>query len=225
MNIQHRNGFGSLQAQTIFPILGDLSESELQELGRPRKIPRGTVLFRQGQEELELPLLLKGEVRVYKISESGRELSFSRLQPGRACVLAVNCIMQKTPFPAFAAADTDLEMLTVPGRLLKKFMQQYPSWNSFVWSLMSQCVHQVINVAEEVVCQSLDQRLAKYLSRHEAQSTLQKTHEHIAREINSTREVISRRLKVFEKQNLVSLGRRSVVILDPAGLFKLAQAN
>ena len=211
--------------ESKFPILAELTEEERALIGEAHIIPDQTELFSEGEQCHYLPLLLEGNVRVYKIAESGRELSFSRLGGGQACVLVTNCILENKPFPAFAVASGELKVLKIPASALTKFMEKYPSWKQFVWGMMSQCVSRVIHVAEEVVCQPLDQRLARYLLQSFQEyddPVLRRTHEEVSRELNCTREVVSRLLKNFEKRDLVKLSRGKITILN---LNQLAYLN
>lgn len=214
MKIQEGIKTTTLHHQEHFPMLSDLTDDERDEIGPIKVIPRGTAIATEGQTCQYLPLLLQGEVRVFRIAENGRELSFSKLVPGQACVLVANCILQGQGFPAFAVAESELRVIMVPARLVPVLMERHPSWKVFIWSLMSNCVSSVISVAEEVVCHSLEQRIARYLKPHNNGVVLKRTHEHIAREINSTREVVSRALKGLEKRGIVKLGRGRVTILD-----------
>lgn len=176
----------------------------------------GQHLAWEGQECTGLGLVLAGMARVYKLGESGREITLYRVEPGESCILTASCLLSGQPFPAFAQVEQTLQARWLPAQPFRQRMHQSEAWRSFVFQLLSRRLASVIGVVEEVAFRRVDHRLAEFLLLHPQGCAL--THQQIAQELGSSREVISRLLKDFERHGWVSLGRGHLSLLDPAGL-------
>lgn len=175
-----------------------------------------------------LPLVLSGQARVYKMGAQGREITLYRIAPGESCILTASCILGDRDFPAFARTDPDVEMLLVPSGSVRQWMHNDPAWRQFVFQLIARRLVTVIETVDEVTFQRLDARLAAHLLdrlQMAEDDTLHMTHETIASELGSSREVISRQLKTFERKGLVMLGRGVLTVQNPAGLRRTAQGH
>jgi CRP/FNR family transcriptional regulator len=212
---------------TVFPFLADLSprsrESLLAQAVRKR-LASGEILAQSGRECRHLPMVLKGTMRVYKLSESGKELTLYRIEPGESCVLTATCILNGGRFPAVAEAEGDADLLLVPARLFARFVEEEKDWRRFVFSLYSRRLESVLTLVEEVAFQHVDARIASHLLARASQpgGVVRQTHARIAYELGTSREVVTRILKDFESLALVATRRGAVEVLRPEELKKKA---
>ena len=190
----------------------------------PAHIPAGHVIAETGSECSQLALVVSGSVRVYKLADKGREITLYRIKDGDSCVLTASCLMSATPFPAIAVAETELDAIVIPAISAKSWMTQYPPWSSFVFGLISKRLTEVITVLENVTFQRMDVRVAAYLvNMTDKGLTLAITHHEIAADLGSSREVVSRTLKEFDKQGWINMGRGELIIQDLPQLQNLAE--
>lgn len=204
-----------------FPFLtGELGERFARHATR-RVLPRGAVVYEQGFPCELVPFIVAGVVRVFKLGENGREVTLFRVYPGQTCILSTSCGVSGASYPAIAEAEADVEMWTVPVRLFRQWMQAYPALQAFVSGMLSDRLADMMLVVEEVAFRRVDLRLAEWLLRASeppASPVLEATHAHIAVELGSAREVISRILKDFERHGYVRLGRGRVEVADREAL-------
>lgn len=190
--------------------------------GRALRLDPGQFVCMQGQGCSHLALVLDGTVRVYKSGESGREITLYRVERGESCILTASCILNERPFPAYAVTETQVAACMIPASTFQRWVEAYREWQQYVFDLMARRLEAVIEVVEEVAFRRLDARLADYLlgeAGDEPQdAVIHATHEAIAAELGSSREVVSRLLKDFEREGLVGLSRGAVTVADPGGL-------
>ena len=199
---------------SLFPVFGKAGkdvQAELLEHTTLVRIPTHQFICLEGNKCSGIPLVLEGRARVYKLSESGREITLYRVEPGDSCILTASCIMSGVEFPAFVATETEVEAIVIPAATLQRWVNQYPVWREFLWHLLATRFAEVISLVEEVAFQRVDKRRAEYLL-HLAgtDGKIRKTHQDIAADIGSSREVISRILKEFEHKGLITLSRGEI---------------
>ena len=197
-----------------FPLFGKAGldvQTELFEHAALVQIRAHQFICLEGNKCSGIPLVLEGRARVYKLSESGREITLYRVEPGDSCILTASCIMSGIDFPAFVATETDVEAIVVPPAVLHRWVNQYEVWSEFLWTMLASRFAEVISLVEEVAFRRVDKRTADYLV-HAADTSgiIKKTHQDIAADIGTSREVISRILKEFEHSGLVTLSRGEI---------------
>ncbi len=204
------------------PTLNEAGEdlwSELLASGVARELPPRQFIRMEGDHCEHLPLVLSGAARVYTMGESGREITLYRIERGESCILTASCILNELEFPAFARTETETEVFLVPAASLQGWFDRYAVWRSYVLSLVSSRLADVIGLVKEVTFLRLDERLVEYLIGAPKQgNTVTITHAALASELGTSREVVSRILESFESQGLVSLERGSIRICDESGL-------
>jgi len=209
-----------------FPSLADLEE-KIQKETQQVELDSGAFICMDGNVCQSLALVTEGRARVYKSSESGREITLYRVEPGESCILTASCILSNRQFPAFAVADTDVTARLVPASTVRQWMDTEPAWRRYVFELVAGRLDTVIATLEEVAFRRLDTRLARLLLDESTPEggapTLHVTHERLAADLGSAREVVSRLLKDFEQDGLVQLQRGTVVLTDPAGLRRVGR--
>ena len=192
---------------------------DFQQVAFFAKIPAGHDVFLEGDRVDAIALLLSGVVRVYKISETGREITLYRFGNGQSCILTANAIMSQQTFPAVATVEQDAEAVMIPAKDFREWVGRYDVWREFVFELLSQRLATVMTVVDEIAFRRMDARLASLLlTRSRVQNPMRITHQEIASELGTSREVISRLLEDFSERGFVRVGRGEIEMLDPDGL-------
>lgn len=193
--------------------------NEFQSKAFYARIPAGKDVFIEGDAADTLALLISGVVRVYKIGETGREITLYRFGRGESCILTANAILSNKSFPAIATVEEDAEAIIVPAEVFRDWVKRYDAWREFVFELLSERLATIMTVVDEVVFQRMDRRVAAWLSKLNTHAgPIRITHQEIAAELGSSREVISRILEDLSKADLVLLGRGTIEVLDTEGL-------
>ena len=183
------------------------------------KIPAGRQIFAEGDKVDGIALLMSGVVRVYKIGGTGREITLYRFGEGESCVITANAILHQLDFPAIAIVEQDAEAVMIPAEIFSDWVRRYDPWRDFVLNLVSDRLVSVMEIVDEVAFQRMDRRVASFLlQRSQHQNPIRITHQEIANEIGSSREVISRLLEDFVQREIVRLSRGEIEVLDFEGL-------
>lgn len=200
-------------------ILTDLSQAE-HDLVVAQAIavtaPPGTVLFDAGHACQALPLVLSGSIRVFKRAENGREISLYRVQPGELCIVTVSCLLGGDAYPATGVAETPVTAIALPQPLFLKLTETHPPFRRAVFHLFAERLSGLMQLVEEVAFRKLDQRLAALLLARGP--VIQGSHQQLADELGSVREIVSRLLKQFEERGWIRLARERVELIDSAAL-------
>ena len=187
------------------------------------RIPAGKTIFEPGDPVESISLLLSGGVRVYRIGETGREITLYRFGSGESCVLTANAIMSKQAFSAIATVEQSAEAVIIPARIFHEWVGRYDVWRNFMFDLFSQRLASVMEIVDEVAFGRMDIRVARLLvERGTPQNPVKITHQEIAAELGSSREVISRILESLAGQGLIRMGRGTIEVLDQKSLEHLA---
>ena len=185
-------------------------------------IVAGKDIFVEGDPVEAIALLLKGLVRVYKISESGREITLYRFGAGESCILTANAILNQQGFSAIATVEKDAQAIMIPSTIFQRWIREHDLWRNFVFGLLSQRLVKMMEIVDEVAFQRIDLRLARFLLESTPPNhPLSITHQRIADELGSSREVISRLLEQFANAQWIKTGRGTIHILDMEGLNSL----
>ena len=208
----------------MYPALSDLNIEQLASLLRPEsllQLPENTELFAEHQPCRGFPLVLEGSIRVIKQSANGRELMLYRVKPGGSCIISSSCLLGKTQYNARGITETAIKLLVLPLPLFSTLITENTAFRDFVFHLFSERISNLMELVEEVAFTRLDQRLAKQLISR-SDNVLNITHQQLANELGSVREIVSRLLKGFAAQGLVGLSREQIQILNREKLTLLA---
>lgn len=198
---------------------GEALKRDLQQRAYFAKIPVGHDVFVEGDRVDGIALLLSGVVRVYKIGETGREITLYRFGLGESCILTANAILSQRSFPAIATVEEDAEAVMIPAEVFREWVNKFDLWREFVFDLLSDRLSTVMAVVDEVVFKRMDRRVAAWLlNQAKVQNPMRITHQEIAAELGSSREVISRILEDFSREELIEAGRGTLEVLDFEGL-------
>jgi CRP/FNR family transcriptional regulator len=179
------------------------------------RIPANRDIFAEGDRAHAIALLLSGRVRVYKIGENGREITLYRFGSGESCVLTANAILSHQTFPALATVESEVEAIMIPADVFRDWIDRYEPWRSFVFELLAQRLANMLVVVDEVTFRRMDARLANLLLRRgQVQNPVAVTHQELASELGSSREVISRLLADLADEGLINMMRGRIEIVD-----------
>jgi CRP/FNR family transcriptional regulator len=191
-----------------------LKEMELR--ARMISAKEGAVILDIGQTVRSIPLLLQGVLKITRIDEQGKELLLYYLHANESCAMTFTCCMQQYPSEIKASAESDVEYLAVPVSAMDEWLTKYPSWKSFVMRTIRSRFNELLNAIDQLAFQKLDERLEHYLkekSRSTGSTLINLSHEQIANDMASSREVISRLLKRLENEGKVLLYRNQIKIM------------
>jgi CRP/FNR family transcriptional regulator len=209
-----------------FPSLQLLPEAVRDRLVRHSKIielPEGSRIFGPGQAPESFLLLLDGTVRVQQVSESGREIVLYRVSAGETCALTTACLMGYEDYQAEGIAETAIRAVAISRSVFDDLIASSTEFRRFVFTAFSQRVTNLFRVIEEVAFSRLDVRLAqRLLQLADDQGRVEATHQQLASELGSAREVISRQLNDFQRREWIRVLRGSVEIANRPALQKLA---
>lgn len=214
--ISEQCAMNNLQLNEIFPSFEKALQEELLSKSEFRFFKAGEQLMRTGQYFKSTLLIVEGLVKVYREDEQGNEFFMYYLEPGQACALSMICALKAETSQIMAKAVKDTQVITIPLQYMDSWMAQYKSWYHFVLETYRTRFEEMLITIDHIAFRAMDERLLFYLKRH--QETLQTnlipiSHQEIADELNSSREVISRLLKKMEQLGKVKLHRNAVEIL------------
>jgi len=196
---------------------------EFQKSAFHARIPAGADVFLEGDPVEAIALLISGVVRVYKIGETGRQITLYRFGDGQSCILTANAILSRKTFPAVATVEKDAEAVMVPADAFRDWVNRHRPWREFVFDLLSARLSSVMELVDEVAFGRMDVRLANFvLNRARSAGTFRTTHQEIASELGTSREVISRLLEDLAKEGAIRIGRGEIEVLEPDALRERA---
>ena len=189
------------------------------------KLDRGHFVFHAGDLCKAFLILLQGDVRVQLISPGGREVTLYRIGPGGSCILTTSCLLSHENYPAEAIAESDIRALAISTPSFQAALEGSSWFRKFVFDGFSSRLTSVIHKIEDLAFTSIDARLAAVLLELDEKGIEEVTHQHIAVELGTAREVVSRHLKRFEADGIVELGRGRVAVTDRPRLESVAAAT
>ena len=190
----------------------------------PLSYPKGSSLHSPDKECLGVLLVKSGELRIYILSEDGRDITLYRLLPGDFCVLSASCILSAITFDVHIEAESDSDTILINASFFSKLSSQNVYVENFAYKNAVERFSDVMWAMEQILFMKLDQRLAIFLldeiTKNNTQ-TLTLSQEQIARYIGSAREVVSRMLKSFQTQGILEQSRGTIRILNREKLREL----
>ncbi|MTI18221.1 Crp/Fnr family transcriptional regulator [Rhodobacteraceae bacterium RKSG542] len=186
-------------------------------------LSKDTVIFGPDKKPEYLLLLLSGTVRVQQISESGREIVLYRVYAGESCVLTTACLLAYEDYSAEGIAETDIVAAAIPRSVFDELVATSDTFRQFVFSAYSKRITDLFLVIEEIAFQRMDIRLAdKLLQLAGDDDLVVSTHQQLAAELGTAREVISRQLREFQRRNWINQSRGQIALQDTSALKKLS---
>lgn len=203
--------------QSLKKLFSDLYEPNLvqaiQQKGHLLRIHAGESLIQIGQYIKYMPLILSGSLKIMREDDDGKELLIYHVDPGETCAMSITCCMGDTKSNVRAEAEEDTTLIAIPIHLLDQWSSEYVSWKHFIMRTYQKRFEDLLKTIDSIAFQKLDDRLLQLLKEKSLKSTEQvitATHQEIANELHSSREVISRLLKKLENEGTVKLGRNKI---------------
>ena len=206
-----------------------LTPAQQEQLARAavaRSFPQGTLLHQGDNDCTGLLLVDRGRLRAYILSPEGREITLYRLFPWDICIFSASCMLRNISFDVYVEAEKETDALLIPTTVYSTLSKESLAVSDYTNQLMSSRFSDVMWVMEQVLFMSFDKRLALFLLEQaeiEGTDRLSMTQEVIARNLGSAREVVTRMLKYFQSEGLVSLFRGGVEIADREGMEALSK--
>ncbi|MDJ0792875.1 MAG: Crp/Fnr family transcriptional regulator [Woeseiaceae bacterium] len=202
--------------------LGDATIERLLARATCVELEQGRFVFHAGDQCRAFLVLLEGRVRVQLTSAAGREVTLYRIQAGGSCVLTTSCLLGSENYPAEAIAEAPIRALAIPLQDFHSVIEKSPEFRNFVFDGFSSRLTNVIRKIEQIAFTAIDARLAAALLEKQTSQIDRVTHQELAVELGTAREVVSRHLKRFEALGLVELGRGRVSLLNLDKLASIA---
>lgn len=199
------------QIHELFPNLEEGLYEELMKYGDVKQVTAGTTMLKIGQTIRSTMLVLDGIVKLYQEDEEGNEFFIYHIQPGQACAVSMVCTYAAEKSQVMAKALTDVTVLTVPLQYMDKWLSQYKSWHYFVIKTYRARYEELLKTINEIAFKNMDERLEFYIKKQVQQlgNHIKLTHQDIASDLNSSREVVSRLMKKMEKNGWIIIHRNS----------------
>lgn len=217
------------QINLAYPELADIQEKTWQETiehAKAMNVGPDTTLFSGSGTCNNFMLILEGTIRIYQTAEDGREITLYRVQAGDLCILSLNSLLKNKSFDAIAVTESNVKSLVISSDSFSKLMNDSQTFRDYVISTLTERLCETIYLIQDTAFNHLNMRLACMLGslfeRNQGIS-LKITHQELAHELGTTREVISRILKEFERQNCVKLSRGHIQLASAEGLNWFAE--
>lgn len=201
-----------------FPMLAELALQEaIAQVGEEHDFEPGEIIMDYGEYIRFVPLVMEGTIKVLRQSaESGNELFLYYLNTGETCAMAFTCCMMHKKSEIRTIAEDKTSIISIPLKSMEDWMTRYPSWKNFIMISYNNRFQELFNALDNIAFLRMDERLLKYLankSRTSGSKEIGTTHQEIAKELNASREAVSRLLKKLERANLLQLGRNKIILL------------
>lgn len=180
--------------------------------GQAAQLPRGHQIYWQGDACNAIAFLFTGAVRVYKCSENGREISLYEIVPGETCILNASCIIGRRGYPANAVTLSDCSALLIPAATFRQMMARHEPLRIFIYSLLGHRLTEIMELVEEIAFRRMDDRVTDYLLEKSSDGILRATHQTIANELGTSREVVTRLLRNLEIKGDISMSRNNITL-------------
>jgi len=213
------------ELRTLYPALDGLGRAALQkvlERSQVMRVPAGTEMFGEGSPCRQFPLVLEGSIRVSKASD-GRELQLYRVTPGESCVLTGGCLVGGRDYPASGLVERDARLVVLPKPVFDELLATHAPFRQYVFSLFAERLTDLMALVEAVAFHKLDRRVAAALLGRGRVVSL--THQQLADELGSVREIVTRVLRGFADRGWVQSSRGAIEVLDAAALRRLAEGG
>jgi CRP/FNR family transcriptional regulator len=202
--------------QQVFPDIYERETVEaILEIGKLKKIKADDWMVDIGDPIVYMPLLLKGQLRILREDEEGHELLLYYIRPGETCAMSLTCCSGNAVSNVRAVAEEDSELLLLPIQIIDEWTTKYPSFKSFILKTYQKRFEELLNTIDSIAFHNLDDRLSQLLKQKSEKegSELKTTHQELANQLNSSREVISRLLKQMERKGKIQMGRNKITLL------------
>ncbi len=187
---------------------------EISKYSEVKEVEEGEILIRTGEHLTSAIIVLRGALKIYREGEEGGEFLLYYLLPGQACAMSMSCLRHQEQSQVMGMAVEDSEVLMVPMVKINEWVREYQSWQEFVINSYRNRFEEVLAVLDSVAFRGMDERLEFYLIKEAKRiktNNITVSHQAIANDLNTSREVVSRLLKKMEQRGLLELHRNSII--------------
>jgi CRP/FNR family transcriptional regulator len=214
----------------LFPVFLELPDDvrkAIFSIGAVTRYQAGTLFGNNEKLCPIVPLVISGALRVYISSEEGREVTLYRAKPGDCCLSGIACRMKAGALPALVEVEQDSEIFMIPAPAYERYLEPNAMWNRFMFASIYERMYDTIMTFEGMIFSRVDRRLAQYLLEKSGgkPATLYITHEQLALQLNTAREVVSRLMAELKRRELVTYERGKVRIINMEGLKNLVSST
>lgn len=198
------------------PLFTPLLNSALLAAGQIKSFPADTVIINEDSYIKSIPIVLKGSIRVLRTEEDGKEILLYYIMPGESCIMSFLGGIHQETSKVKVVAEEDVDILMIPLEKAGEWVKDFPEWTDYIFKLYHKRFEELLGVVNAVAFQKLDQRLLQLMQQKTAvyhSKELTMTHQQLAEEVGTTREVVSRVLKQMENVGLIELGRNKITLL------------
>ncbi|MDL2270098.1 Crp/Fnr family transcriptional regulator [Desulfosarcina sp. OttesenSCG-928-A07] len=216
-----------IDLEQAFPFIAGLDPGLRQAFNnayRLKSIKQGHQLSDSGTSCQFMMFVLAGCIKIFKLSPEGREITLFRVTPGECCIMSAACILSGKPFPAMAVAEEAVTAVALPGTTFIDLFSKSTVLRQYLMGMFADRFEAMAMLVEEVTFNRMDKRLAKFLIQNRRHGKVETTHEAIALEMGTAREVVSRLLNDFQKKGYVRLSRGELSIESPDALLGLCES-
>ncbi len=190
-------------------LLDELDQAEIIEFDT------GTIILKEQQFIKVIPLVLEGSIKLRKMDPTGREIVFYHIEPGESCILSITSCLNEKESQAEAIIEKKTRMLVIEAEKVRSWMELFPTWRKFVVKLYYERMAELLTLLDLVIFKSVDTRLIQHLREKAVNNEIETTHQQLAGQLGTAREVVSRLLKQMEKEELIAMERGKIRILRP----------
>lgn len=218
-----------IPVEAFFPFWNSLEEKQKHDLKigcKSRTFKKGDIIFPYKDECLGLILVQDGQFRAFILSGEGKEVTLYRLFNYDICLFSASCSMKNIQFDVHIESEKETRVLMIPISLYEQMMGQSIDFAAYMNEIMSSRFSDVMWTLEQIVFKSMDSRIAQFLldqANIKGAGTLTLTHDSIARDLGTAREVVTRMLNYFQDEHILELGRGNITLLNPDRLSKIAE--
>lgn len=189
---------------------------EISKIGVLQTFKKDTILLKEDSYIKVIPLVVSGLIKIYKEEENGNEVLLYYIKPGETCIVSVITAEKNEKSNVKGVVEEDVNIILIPKNKLYDLRKKFPDWNLFIYNSFNNKFDEVVDMIKVLTFSNKEKRLYDFLVKKAAlkkSNLIQKTHQEIANELGSSREVISRLLKKLEKNKKVSLAQKEIKIL------------
>lgn len=212
-----------MSAYAVLRDLPDALWTRVEKAARPVRASAGARLFGDGTSCASYPLVVEGSIRVSRSSPEGHEILMYRVSPGESCVVTVVALLGDETYRAVGMAETNLSLFAIPRTVFVDMVLLSPAFRAFVFNSVSRRIGHLLALLDDVAFRRVDQRLASRLLL--GPEPISATHQMLADELGTSREVVSRILETFQQSDMIKLGRRRIEIVDRVALERLHRSG
>lgn len=190
--------------------------NELMNSGIVKEYEEGDVIIQEDKFPKAVPIILEGTVKVIRSEEDGHDILLYYLKPGDSCVMSLLGALHNDTYKVRGEVEEKAKILFIPVENISKFNREFPEWMEYILSIFHKRFEELLEIIQSVAFKKVDERLMELLKKKSellnGEKILNVTHEQLARELGTSRVVVSRLLKEMERQNMLKLGRNKIFL-------------